>query len=262
MSKEMRRLLEAVEELNEAWVEYRDPGGHFQIVYQPPRGYFAIARNDLPDISGESFDDVEDAIEHAQLSLGVEYMDEDFVTDVPRPRPLVSPETDDAFNDRNPAQDMHVKAMGDIPGLYMQAGDVMYLKPTDNHGEVYSEENGMTYDWDFIHHQMQMGNLEQIEEPGVPGELVPYEEGLEEGDDIIETDGRRLEYPTTVEKVPDELDQVLWTLQRKITDAAYTAQQTQSYLKRSKPEDRATYNQIADIEQELDELRRRIFELR
>ena len=67
----MRKLMEAVEQLDEEFVEYRDPDGQFMIIYAAPRGYIAVAKNDAPvDISGESFDNLDDAIEHAELSLG------------------------------------------------------------------------------------------------------------------------------------------------------------------------------------------------
>ena len=71
---EMRKLMEAASKLNEAWVEYRDPDGLFQIVYEPPRGYFVIGKNDAgQDISGESFDNLDDAIDHAESILGFGY---------------------------------------------------------------------------------------------------------------------------------------------------------------------------------------------
>ena len=73
----MRKLMETVEQLNEAYVEYRDPDGQFQIIYEPPRGYWAVGKNDCAqDISGETFDTLEDAIEHAEICLSV--ADDDF----------------------------------------------------------------------------------------------------------------------------------------------------------------------------------------
>lgn len=68
----MRKLMETVDVLNEAYIEYRDPEGRFQVIYQPPRGYFAVGKNDYAqDISGESFDHIDDAIEHAEICLGI-----------------------------------------------------------------------------------------------------------------------------------------------------------------------------------------------
>ena len=68
----MRKLMEAVKQLDEEYVEYRDPDGQFQIIYDFPRGYFAVGKNDASvDISGESFDDIDDAIEHAEICLSI-----------------------------------------------------------------------------------------------------------------------------------------------------------------------------------------------
>ncbi len=70
--------MEAVEKLDEEFVEYRDPDGQFMIVYSAPRGYVAMGRNDARnDISGESFDNLDDAIEHAEISLGYEDLNDD-----------------------------------------------------------------------------------------------------------------------------------------------------------------------------------------
>ena len=67
---EMRKLMESVEQLSEEYVEYRDPDGDFQVIYDFPRGYFAVGKNDAKqDISGESFDNLDDAIEHAEICL-------------------------------------------------------------------------------------------------------------------------------------------------------------------------------------------------
>jgi len=69
---EMRKLMEAVAPLYEEYVEYRDPDGRFQVIYDFPRGYFAVGKNDYNnDISGESFDDLDDAIEHAEICLSI-----------------------------------------------------------------------------------------------------------------------------------------------------------------------------------------------
>lgn len=83
-----------------------------------------------------------------------------------------------------------------------------------------------------------------------------------QAESIDEADGNRLEYPTTVEKVPDELDQVFWGLQRDITSVSYKAQQAASFIKKNHPEEKEKYNLAVDLEMELDLLRRRIFEIR
>lgn len=68
----MRKLMEAAEQLNEEFVEYRDPDGEFQVIYSFPRGYIAVGKNDAKqDISGESFDNLDDAIEHAEICLSI-----------------------------------------------------------------------------------------------------------------------------------------------------------------------------------------------
>ena len=67
---EMRKLMESVGRLTEEYVEYRDPDGEFMVIYSFPRGYVAVSKNDsAADISGESFDTLDDAIEHAEISL-------------------------------------------------------------------------------------------------------------------------------------------------------------------------------------------------
>ena len=68
--------MEAVQ-LNEESVEYRDPDGDFIIYYSFPRGYIAVGRNDFKeDISGESFDNLDDAIEHAEICMSISDDDE------------------------------------------------------------------------------------------------------------------------------------------------------------------------------------------
>lgn len=250
MSQEMRRLLEAVEQLNEEWVEYRDPAGHFQVVYQPPRGYFVVTQRHLPDISGESFDDVEDAIEHAHDSLGVDYLDDDVNEDfAEQPIPY------DEFHmgsilDREemPAIPMRLKALDDVPMLYMKKGDEMWVKPTNIMGEVYSEENGLTYDWDSIFHMYERGVLEIIPDENEfkdPGEMEPYIE-----EDALDN------------AVVAPLENVMRLAQEKLTDAASEFADSAEFVKRRYPEHREEYNLLVDIERELDELRRRIFEIR
>jgi hypothetical protein len=68
---DMRKLMESVQ-LNEESIEYRDPDGDFIVIYSFPRGYIAQARNDYKDdISGESFDSLDDAIEHAEICMSI-----------------------------------------------------------------------------------------------------------------------------------------------------------------------------------------------
>lgn len=63
--------MEAVE-LNEESIEYRDPDGEFQVLYSFPRGYIAVGNTDNKnDVSGESFDNLDDAIEHAEICLSI-----------------------------------------------------------------------------------------------------------------------------------------------------------------------------------------------
>jgi len=67
----MRKLMEAVQ-LTEESIEYRDPDGDFIVIYSFPRGYIAKSRNySAEDISGESFDHLEDAIEHAEICMSI-----------------------------------------------------------------------------------------------------------------------------------------------------------------------------------------------
>ena len=135
MSQEMRKLLEAAEQLNEAYIEYRDPEGRFQVIYDFPRGYWAVGKNDyVQDVSGESFDNLDDAIEHAEICLSISddewedrrnpdklpSLDEDFAE---RPVPY------DEFHlgsildrEEQPAIPLRIKALQDVPMLYMVKG--------------------------------------------------------------------------------------------------------------------------------------------
>lgn len=149
--------------------------------------------------------------------------------------------------DNYPAHPLTIKALINIPALYMKVGDTMYLEPTNEIGEVYSEENGMAYDWDYIFHAYQMGQID-MEVGNDEPEMVPYEEGLEEGDDLIEAEG--------------DVDQVFGNLQRELTSVAMKAQQAASFIKRMHPEEREKYNLATDIEMELDILRKRVFDAR
>lgn len=69
---DIRKLMETVQQLTEESIEYRDPDGDFIVLYSFPRGYIAQARNDYKDdISGESFDHLDDAIEHAEICMSI-----------------------------------------------------------------------------------------------------------------------------------------------------------------------------------------------
>jgi len=98
----------------------------------------------------------------AALPLYEQEVDENFITE-PEQSSLDSP-PGDAFRDSEPAQPMTVVANVDIPAMYMNAGDELYLEPTNNQGEAYSEENGLTYDWDFIFHLIRDKNMLDFKE--------------------------------------------------------------------------------------------------
>ena len=170
---------------------------------------------------------------------------EDFTTEPERADPLNSPE--DAFRDKMPAHPLTITANREVPTLYMRPGDELYLEPSNNQGELYSEENGLAYDWDLIFDLAQRGMIE-IQVGSDEPEMVPYEEGLEEGDDIVEAEG--------------DVDQVFGNLQRELTSVAMKAQQAASFIKRMHPEEREKYNLATDIEMELDILRKRVFDAR
>jgi len=170
---------------------------------------------------------------------------EDFTTEPERADPFNSPE--DAFRDEMPAHPLTITATREVPMLYMRPGDELYLEPSNNQGELYSEENGLAYDWDLIFDLAQRGMIE-IQVGGDEPEMVPYEEGLEEGDDIVEAEG--------------DVDQVFGNLQRELTSVAMKAQQAASFIKRMHPEEREKYNLATDIEMELDILRKRVFDAR
>lgn len=112
-------------------------------------------------------------------------LDEEFKTE-PMSVDTFSEPYGDRFRDEEPAQPMTVVASVDIPAMYMNAGDEIYLKPTNNHGEAYSEENGLTYEWDFIFHLIRDRNMLEIKQvgDGVSTDIEysdPDEEPFEEG---------------------------------------------------------------------------------
>jgi len=107
-----------------------------------------------------------------EAARGYVEVDENFVTEPEQPS-LDSP-PGDAFRDSEPAQPMTVVANVDIPAMYMNAGDELYLEPTNNQGEAYSEENGLTYEWDFIFHLIRDKNMLDFKEDTE----VAFDEGI------------------------------------------------------------------------------------
>lgn len=107
-------------------------------------------------------------------------VNETFVTEPMEVDTWSEPE-DDKFRDEEPALPLTVVANVDIPAMYMNAGDELYLKPTNNHGQVYSEENGLTYEWDFISHLANDRNMLEIKHVGHDESEIQFEdEGSEE----------------------------------------------------------------------------------
>lgn len=107
-----------------------------------------------------------------EAAKGYVEVDENFITE-PDQVSLDSP-PGDAFRDSEPAQPMTVVANVDIPAMYMNAGDELYLEPTNNQGEAYSEENGLTYEWDFIFHLIRDKNMLDFKDDTE----VAFEEGI------------------------------------------------------------------------------------
>lgn len=109
---------------------------------------------------------------------------EEFATEpTPYHGPFSDAPVDDPFRDEEPAIPLEITALTDAPGLYMKKGDTLYVEPTNNHGEVYSEENGLTYDWDYISGHAERGmvsvNPVESEKPSVE---VPFEEAADPDD--------------------------------------------------------------------------------
>jgi len=70
---EMRNLMETVKRLDEEFVEYRDPDGQFMVIHVGRKGYRVYGSGAYKDkISPEMFDDLDDAIEHAEICMGIE----------------------------------------------------------------------------------------------------------------------------------------------------------------------------------------------
>jgi len=111
------------------------------------------------------------------VDLGVDELGEDFATE-PEQADVWNAPQGDPFRDESPAQPIQVNALADIPELYMKAGDTLYVEPTNNAGEMYSEENGATISWDFLLHMDQIGKAKLDIGTGQqdPGEMVPFEE--------------------------------------------------------------------------------------
>jgi len=113
----------------------------------------------------------------AAASLDEKKLDENFVTEPMEVHQFSEP-YGDRFRDEEPAQPLTVVALVDVPAMYMNAGDKLRLQPTNNHGEAYSEENGLTYEWDFIFHLARDKNMLEIE-VGDEEAPEPYvEEGI------------------------------------------------------------------------------------
>ena len=112
-----------------------------------------------------------------EAAKGYVEVDENFITQPEEPS--VDAPFGDSFRDEEPAQPITVVANVDIPAMYMNAGDELYLEPTNNQGEAYSEENGLTYDWDFIFHLIRDKNMLDLKtdtevefEEGIAGDAV------------------------------------------------------------------------------------------
>ena len=143
----MRKLMETIEKLDEEYVEYRDPEGRFQVIYDFPRGYFAVGKNNyMQDISGESFDDLDDAIEHAEICLSMnddEYADaysiDEAFGDDPDPYHSVrtSRKATMALHDAMDEGMADPRAVADACLRYMSEADVADM--AENEGLLYDE---------------------------------------------------------------------------------------------------------------------------
>ena len=128
----------------------------------------------------------------AAAPLYEQKLDENFVTE---PMEIdTDAEHGDNFRDEQPAQPITVVANVDIPAMYMNAGDELYLKPTNNHGQVYSEENGLTYEWDFIFNLVRDRNMLDIKDVGADPSEITFEPEVEEGiaGDALKDVGRKM----------------------------------------------------------------------
>jgi hypothetical protein len=107
-----------------------------------------------------------------EAAKGYVEVDENFITE-PEQASVDAP-FGDSFRDEEPAQPITVVANVDIPAMFMNAGDELYLEPTNNQGEAYSEENGLTYEWDFIFHLIRDKNMLDFKDDTE----VEFEEGI------------------------------------------------------------------------------------
>ena len=115
----------------------------------------------------------------AAAPLYEQRLDENFVTE---PMEIdTDAERGDNFRDEQPALPITVIANVDIPAMYINAGDELYLKPTNNHGQVYSEENGLTYEWDFISNLIHDRNMLELKNVGADEAEITFEDEVEEG---------------------------------------------------------------------------------
>ena len=105
-------------------------------------------------------------------------MNEEYATEPMEIGAWTDSEVGDRFRDDAPALPLEITATTDVPAMYMKAGDTLYMEPTNNLGEIYSEENGMTYDWDMI---SDLGHRGMLTINTVAGEKDPAEVPFEEG---------------------------------------------------------------------------------
>ena len=124
----------------------------------------------------------------------------------------------------------------------MKAGDTMYLEPTNEMGEMYSEENGLTYDWDQIFHMAQRGQLE-IQVGDTDPEHVPY---VEEGEQLDED-------PTVGGNLAD--------IQRRLTELE-TIAETYYWNYEKYPDLKEYQSYMQEVMTATQILRRKAFELR
>jgi len=134
---EMRKLMEAVQ-INEESIEYRDPDGDFQVIYSFPRGYIAVGNIDSKrDISGESFDNLDDAIEHAEICLSIaadNALDDDRYSVIDDPDEVIDEgEDDDGYDESGDMKSYHRndrEYMSDILHLTDEADKEMMASGT------------------------------------------------------------------------------------------------------------------------------------
>lgn len=151
----------------------------------------------------------------AAAPLYEQTLDENFITE---PMEIdTDAEHGDNFRDEQPAQPITVVANVDIPAMYMNAGDELYLKPTNNHGQVYSEENGLTYEWDFIFNLVRDRNMLDIKDVGADPSEITFEPEVAEGiaGDAMKDVGRKLNNRVTDKE--GILRNVNWNVESALT---------------------------------------------